>query len=56
MGADKSEGWRWLERAGADRRGVQLLFDGASYHLACFVAQQAADQVWRLVQEKLRSK
>ena len=33
---------RWLEQAEADRRGAQLLFDGASYHLACFLAQQVA--------------
>jgi HEPN domain-containing protein len=38
----KSEGLRWLEQAEADRRGVQLLFDGESYHLACFVSQQVA--------------
>jgi HEPN domain-containing protein len=36
---------RWLEQAEADRQGVQLLFDGASYHLACFVAQQVAEKV-----------
>ena len=35
---------RWLEQAEADRRGAQLLFDGASYHLACFVAQQVAEK------------
>jgi HEPN domain-containing protein len=38
------EGKRWLEQAEADRRGAQLLFDGASYHLACFVAQQVAEK------------
>lgn len=38
------EGRRWLEQAEADRRGAQLLFDGASYHLACFVAQQVAEK------------
>jgi HEPN domain-containing protein len=41
----KSEGLRWLEQAEADRRGAQLLLDGASYHLACFVAQQVAEKV-----------
>jgi HEPN domain-containing protein len=35
---------RWLEQAEADRRGAQLLFDGASYHLACFVSQQVAEK------------
>ena len=40
----QSEGLRWLEQAEADRRGAQLLFDGASYHLACFVAQQVAEK------------
>jgi HEPN domain-containing protein len=40
----KSEGLRWLEQAGADRRGAQLLFDGGSYHLACFVGQQVAEK------------
>jgi len=35
---------RWLEQADADRRGAQLLFDGASYHLACFIAQQVAEK------------
>lgn len=39
-----SEGMRWLEQAEADRRGAQLLFDGESYHLACFVAQQVAEK------------
>lgn len=39
-----SEGMRWLEQAEADRRGAQPLFDGASYHLACFVAQQVAEK------------
>ena len=38
------EGLRWLEQAGADRRGAQLLFEGGSYHLACFVAQQIAEK------------
>ncbi len=40
----RSEGLRWLEQAEADRRGVQLLLDGGSYHLACFVAQQVAEK------------
>lgn len=40
----RSEGLRWLEQAEADRHGAQLLFDGASYHLACFVAQQIAEK------------
>lgn len=40
--AKKDEGMRWLEQAKADRQGAQLLFDGASYHLACFVSQQIA--------------
>lgn len=40
----RREGLRWLEQAEADRQGAQLLFDGASYHLACFVAQQVAEK------------
>ncbi len=40
----KAEGARWLEQAEADRRGAQLLLDGASYHLACFIAQQVAEK------------
>lgn len=40
----RHEGSRWLEQAKADRRGVQLLFEGQSYHLACFVAQQVAEK------------
>lgn len=40
----KSEGLRWLEQAEADRRGAQLLFDGGSHHLACFVGQQVAEK------------
>ncbi len=40
----KAEGMRWLEQAEEDRRGAQLLVDGASYHLACFVAQQVAEK------------
>jgi len=39
-----SEGLRWLEQAEADRKGAQLLFDGGSYHLACFVGQQVAEK------------
>lgn len=40
----QAEGRRWLEQAEADRRGLQLLFDGQSYHLACFMAQQVAEK------------
>ncbi|MBN1102207.1 MAG: HEPN domain-containing protein [Deltaproteobacteria bacterium] len=40
----KSEGLRWLEQAQADREGAQLLYDGGSYHLACFVGQQVAEK------------
>jgi HEPN domain-containing protein len=40
----RSEGLRWLEQAEADRHGAQLLFDGGSYHLTCFVAQQVAEK------------
>lgn len=40
----RSEGLRWLEQAEADRTGAQLLFDGGSFHLACFVAQQIAEK------------
>jgi HEPN domain-containing protein len=40
----EAEGWRWLEQAEADRHGAQLLLDGASYHLACFIAQQTAEK------------
>ncbi len=40
----QSEAGRWLEQAEADRTGAQLLFDGGSYHLACFVAQQIAEK------------
>jgi HEPN domain-containing protein len=39
-----AEGRRWLEQAEADRKGAQLLLDGGSYHLACFVAQQVAEK------------
>jgi HEPN domain-containing protein len=38
------EGRRWLEQADADRHGAQLLLDGASYHLACFIGQQVAEK------------
>ena len=40
----RGEGSRWLEQAEADRRGAQLLFDGQSYYLACFVVQQVAEK------------
>lgn len=40
-----AEGSRWLEQALADRKGAQLLLDGESYHLACFVGQQVAEKV-----------
>jgi HEPN domain-containing protein len=40
----KDEGMRWLEQARADRHGAQLLFDGGSYHLACFISQQIAEK------------
>jgi HEPN domain-containing protein len=39
-----AEGRRWLEQAEADREGARLLFEGGSYHLACFVAQQVAEK------------
>ena len=39
-----SQGLRWLEQVEADRTGAQLLFDGESYHLACFVSQQIAEK------------
>jgi len=39
-----SEGLRWLEQAKADREGAQLLLDGGSYHLACFIGQQVAEK------------
>ena len=38
----RAEGRRWLEQAEADREGARLLFEGGSYHLACFIAQQIA--------------
>ena len=40
----RSEGLRWLEQAEADRKGARLLFEGGSYDLACFVAQQIAEK------------
>ena len=40
----RTEGLRWLEQAEADREGARLLFEGGSYHLACFVAQQVAEK------------
>jgi len=39
----RTEGLRWLEQAQADRDGAWLLFEGGSYHLACFVAQQVTE-------------
>lgn len=39
-----AQGLRWLEQAEADRHGAQLLFDGESYHLAYFIAQQVAEK------------
>lgn len=39
-----TEARRWYEQAQADRHGAQLLFDGGSYHLACFIAQQVAEK------------
>lgn len=39
-----AQGRRWLEQADADRRGAQVLLDGAVYHLVCFVAQQVAEK------------
>lgn len=40
----ETQGERWLDQAEADRHGAQLLFDGESYHLACFIAQQVAEK------------
>jgi HEPN domain-containing protein len=40
----EAQGHRWLMQAEADRHGGQLLFDGESYHLACFIAQQVAEK------------
>jgi HEPN domain-containing protein len=39
-----AEGRLWLEQAEADRQGAQLLLEGGSYHLACFVSQQVAEK------------
>lgn len=33
-----------MQQAEADRHGAQLLLDGGSYHLACFVAQDVAEK------------
>ena len=38
------QGERWLEQAEADRRGAEILFQGQSWHLACFIAQQVAEK------------
>jgi len=53
----QAQGLRWLEQAEADRHGAQLLFDGESYHLACFIAQQVAEKALKafLVQTFRRS-
>ena len=40
----QAQGLRWLEQAEADRHGARLLFDGESYHLACFIAQQVGEK------------
>ncbi len=40
----KSEGLRWLQQAEADRKGARLLFEGGSFDLACFIAQQIAEK------------
>jgi len=40
----KREGLRWLEQAEEDRKGAQILLNGGSYHLACFVGQQVAEK------------
>jgi len=40
----RSEGLRWLEQAEADRKGARLLFEGGSYDLACFIAQQISEK------------
>ena len=42
--SDQNEAMRWLEQAEADREGAQILFEGGSYHLACFVGQQVAEK------------
>ena len=38
------EGSRWLMQAIADRDGAEILFEGGSFHLACFIAQQVAEK------------
>jgi HEPN domain-containing protein len=38
------EGRRWLEQAQEDLKGVELLLEGGSYHLVCFLAQQVAEK------------
>jgi hypothetical protein len=48
----RTEGLRWLEQAEADRHGAQLLFDGGSFHLACFVAQQVAEKALKAFREQ----
>jgi HEPN domain-containing protein len=40
----QKQGRRWLAQAEADRKGGQLLLDGGSYHLACFISQQDAER------------
>ena len=40
----RKQGSRWLRQARADRRGAQLLFEGVSYHLVCFISQQVAEK------------
>ena len=40
----RSEGLRWLEQAEADPKGARLLFEGGSYDLACFIAQQISEK------------
>ena len=40
----RKQGSRWLRQARADRRGAQLLFEGESYHLVCFISQQVAEK------------
>jgi HEPN domain-containing protein len=43
----REEAERWLEQARADLRGGEALLAAASYHLACFVAQQVAEKALR---------
>ncbi|MEW6541115.1 MAG: HEPN domain-containing protein [Bacillota bacterium] len=40
----KEEGLRWLEQAEADLWGAQVLLENRVFHLACFIAQQAAEK------------